>query len=57
MENKNKPAVPSLFEWAGGMPVFEKLFDQFYDKVLADDALICLCPYGDREFPGAHTRG
>jgi hemoglobin len=39
MENKSQPAVPSLFEWAGGMPAFEKLFDQFYDKVLADDIL------------------
>src|ERR1700712_5180173 len=36
MEN-NK--VPSLFEWAGGMPVFETLFDKFYDKVLADPVL------------------
>ncbi|WP_419788679.1 group II truncated hemoglobin [Mucilaginibacter sp. SP1R1] len=35
----NKPAVPTLFEWAGGMEAFEKLFDQFYDKVLADDLL------------------
>jgi hemoglobin len=39
MENNNKLAVPSLFEWAGGMPAFERLFDQFYDKVLADDML------------------
>lgn len=39
MESNNKPAVPSLFEWAGGMAVFEKLFDLFYDKVLADDIL------------------
>jgi hemoglobin len=39
MENNNKLAVPSLFEWAGGMPAFERLFDQFYDKVLADDIL------------------
>ena len=39
MENKDKAIVPSLFEWAGGMPVFEKLFDQFYDKVLTDDIL------------------
>jgi len=38
MENNNK-TVPSLYEWAGGMPVFEKLFDKFYDKVLADDVL------------------
>ncbi|MBS1532683.1 MAG: group II truncated hemoglobin [Bacteroidetes bacterium] len=38
MENNNKP-VPTLFEWAGGMPAFEKLFDKFYDKVLADPLL------------------
>ena len=39
MENEKKPAVPSLFDWAGGMPVFETLFDRFYDKVLLDDIL------------------
>lgn len=39
MEDNNKPAVPSLFEWAGGMPMFEELFNRFYDKVLADDIL------------------
>lgn len=31
--------VPSLYEWAGGMPVFEKLMVAFYDKVLKDDLL------------------
>ncbi|HEY4195908.1 MAG TPA: hypothetical protein VGM63_10260 [Mucilaginibacter sp.] len=35
----NTPATPTLFDWAGGMPVFEQLFDQFYDKVLADEIL------------------
>src|SRR6218665_3098626 len=35
----DKPGVPTLFEWAGGMPAFEALFQQFYDKVLADDPL------------------
>ncbi|WP_426670490.1 group II truncated hemoglobin [Mucilaginibacter sp. McL0603] len=39
MENNSKLSVPLLFEWAGGMPAFERLFDQFYDKVLADDIL------------------
>jgi hemoglobin len=39
MESNNRSTVPSLFEWAGGMPAFERLFDQFYDKVLADDIL------------------
>jgi hemoglobin len=39
MENSNKPPIPSLYEWAGGMPAFVQLFDKFYDKVLADDIL------------------
>jgi hemoglobin len=34
----NKP-MPTLYEWAGGMPAFENLFNKFYDKVLADDIL------------------
>ncbi|WP_197684530.1 globin domain-containing protein [Mucilaginibacter mallensis] len=38
MENTT-PAIPSLYEWAGGMPAFVTLFDKFYDKVLADDIL------------------
>ena len=32
-------AVPSLYEWAGGMPVFERLTDIFYKKVLQDELL------------------
>jgi hemoglobin len=39
MESNNLKAIPSLFEWAGGMTAFINLFDQFYDKVLADDIL------------------
>jgi hemoglobin len=35
MENK----IPSLYEWAGGMAVFEKLTDVFYKKVLQDKLL------------------
>jgi hemoglobin len=31
--------VPTLYEWAGGMPVFEKLMESFYDKVLQDPLL------------------
>jgi hemoglobin len=38
MIDENEP-VPSLYEWAGGMPVFVELFDHFYDKVLHDDIL------------------
>jgi hemoglobin len=39
MSKQNKRPIPTLYEWAGGMPVFEKLFDSFYDKVLVDDVL------------------
>ena len=34
-----KKEVPTLYEWAGGMPAFVTLFDKFYDKVLADPIL------------------
>jgi len=39
MENINTPTIPTLYQWAGGMPAFEKLFNNFYDKVLADPLL------------------
>jgi hemoglobin len=39
MDDTNAQQIPSLYDWAGGMPVFEKLFAQFYDKVLADEIL------------------
>lgn len=39
MAESNNPAIPTLYDWAGGMPAFEELFDKFYDKVLADDIL------------------
>jgi hemoglobin len=31
--------IPTLFEWAGDMETFEKLFTNFYAKVLQDDIL------------------
>ena len=31
--------IPTLYEWAGGMPVFEKLTELFYAKVLNDELL------------------
>jgi hemoglobin len=39
MEEKNTARIPTLYEWAGGMPVFEKLTDVFYKKVLQDPLL------------------
>ena len=37
MKDENK--IPTLYEWAGGMPVFEKLTAIFYKKVLQDKLL------------------
>ena len=31
--------IPTLYEWAGDMKTFERLFESFYDKVLKDDLL------------------
>lgn len=31
--------IPTLYEWAGGMPAFEKLTEVFYKKVLDDELL------------------
>lgn len=31
--------TPTLYEWAGGMPVFEELMVRFYEKVLSDPLL------------------
>jgi hemoglobin len=31
--------IPSLYEWAGGMEVFEKLIDLFYKKVQGDELI------------------
>ncbi|HEY9194993.1 MAG TPA: group II truncated hemoglobin [Mucilaginibacter sp.] len=39
MANTDTPVIPTLYEWAGGMDAFITLFNQFYDKVLADELL------------------
>nr|WP_294858984.1 group II truncated hemoglobin [uncultured Fluviicola sp.] len=31
--------IPTLYEWAGELKTFERLFTRFYDKVLKDDLL------------------
>ena len=36
---ENDKSVPTLYEWAGKMPAFEKLTDAFYKKVFADPLL------------------
>ena len=44
-------ATPTLYEWAGGYEAFEKLFQHFYDLVLADDVLHPLFKDMDRDHP------
>jgi hemoglobin len=34
-----EPTIPTLFEWAGGMPALERLTAAFYDHVRADVVL------------------
>jgi hemoglobin len=35
----SEKAVPTLFEWVGGMPALERLFDTFYARVPGDPIL------------------
>ena len=39
MTEAGKKNPPTLYEWAGGMEVFEELIVKFYDKVLQNDLL------------------
>lgn len=39
MMSTENHTIPTLYEWAGGMPTFLKLTDVFYQKVLADPIL------------------
>lgn len=39
MEKVKKSTPPTLYEWAGGMHVFEELIVKFYDKVVEDELL------------------
>jgi hemoglobin len=37
---------PTLYEWAGGSPAFERLINAFYDRVEGDELLCPLFPGG-----------
>ena len=43
--------VPTLFEWAGGMPALERLTQRFYDKVRHDQVLAPLFAQMSGEHP------
>src|SRR6266496_5604628 len=45
---------PSLFEWAGGMPAFERLTTVFYARVREDPLLAPLFAHASPEHP-AHV--
>ena len=45
---------PSLFEWAGGMPAFERLTAVFYARVCQDPLLAPLFAHASPEHP-AHV--
>src|SRR5919204_108306 len=47
--------VPTLFEWAGGMPAFRRLIDAFYDRVERDELLSPLFPGGVHESHRDHV--
>ena len=44
-------ATPSLYEWAGGMPAFERLTEVFYGRVAQDSELGPLFAGMDPEHP------
>src|SRR5262245_6216533 len=46
-----KPPVPSLFEWAGGMPALERLTDAFYERIRQDALLAPIFAHMSSEHP------
>jgi hemoglobin len=48
-----KADPPTIYEWAGGRPAFERWFDVFYDLVEADDLL---APVFGGRVTGEHRR-
>jgi len=43
--------VPSLYEWAGGMPALERLTSRFYERVASDAVLGAVFAEMDRHHP------
>ena len=43
------PAVPTLYDWAGGDEALRRLLDCFYDRVEADELLTVFFPGGVSE--------
>ena len=47
----SEPNIPSLFEWAGGMPALERLTARFYERVRSDDMLREIFAHMDAHHP------
>ena len=47
----DQPTTPTLYEWAGGQEALERLFQRFYEKVLADEVLAPVFKDMDRDHP------
>jgi hemoglobin len=47
--------APSLYEWAGEKPAFERLINAFYDRVEGDELISPLFPGGVGEEHRAHV--
>ena len=45
------PAPPTLYDWAGGMPAFERLTARFYDRVRDDATLAPVFAHMSAEHP------
>jgi hemoglobin len=43
--------TPTLYEWAGGQEAIERLFQRFYEKVLADELIGPLFAHMDHDHP------
>jgi hemoglobin len=48
--------VPTLYEWAGGLPALERLTDVFYGKVRADPLLALVFAHMDARHPQCVAR-
>ena len=46
---------PTLYEWAGGQPAFDRMINAFYDRVEADDLLSPFFPGGVHEDHRRHV--
>ena len=47
----SEPVIPTLFEWAGGMPALDRLTTRFYERVRTDELLREIFAHMDAHHP------